>query len=98
MENIIGKEKRLEKMSATFGELKHEIITLKKVKSEYIQASIILLRNVFEERERKQSTELSNCNKPHVINNVAGCKFKKSCGHDYCTLDECPEYEPRIAK
>ena len=52
MENLIEKEERLEKMSATFGELKHEIIALKKVKSEYIQAAIILLRNVFEEREQ----------------------------------------------
>ena len=21
------------------------------------------------------------------------CKYKESCGHDYCNLDECPEFE-----
>ncbi|MBN2571318.1 MAG: hypothetical protein JXA68_04260 [Ignavibacteriales bacterium] len=31
---------------------------------------------------------------PHVSNNEADCKYKDSCGHDYCNLDECPEYEP----
>lgn len=31
---------------------------------------------------------------PLVSNNEADCKYKDSCGHDYCNLDECPEYEP----
>ena len=26
------------------------------------------------------------------------CKHKKSCGHDYCNLDECPEFEQKTDK
>ena len=32
---------------------------------------------------------------PVVSNNEVECKWKESCGHDYCNLDECPEYETK---
>ena len=35
---------------------------------------------------------------PIVIGNEAECKYKESCGHDYCNLDECPEYEAKTSE
>ena len=24
------------------------------------------------------------------------CKYSESCGHNYCNLDDCPEFEPNL--
>ena len=84
------KEKRLDKMSATFEELKDGILGLKNVKSEYSQAAIILLRNVFTEREQKQSEQQSNCNLPQVSNLVCPTHgtmlYKHTNGLAYCSF------------
>ena len=77
MESITEKEKRLDKMSATFEELKDGILGLKNVKSEYSQAAIILLRNVFTEREQKQSEQQSNCDLPHVSSSLRERELNK---------------------
>ena len=90
MESITEKEKRLDKMSATFEELKDGILGLKNVKSEYSQAAIILLRNVFTEREQKQSEQQSNCNLPQVSNLVCPTHgtmlYKHTNGLAYCSF------------
>ena len=33
-----------------------------------------------------------------VSNNEADCKYKESCGHEYCNLTECDEYEPKVSE
>ena len=90
MESITEKEKRFDKMSATFEELKDGILGLKNVKSEYSQAAIILLRNVFTEREQKQSEQQSNCNLPQVSNLVCPTHgtmlYKHTNGLAYCSF------------
>ena len=90
MESITEKEKRFDKMSATFEELKDGILSLKNVKSEYSQAAIILLRNVFTEREQKQSEQQSNCNLPQVSNLVCPTHgtmlYKHTNGLAYCSF------------
>ena len=90
MESITEKEKRFDKMSATFEELKDGILGLKHVKSEYSQAAIILLRNVFTEREQKQSEQQSNCNLPQVSNLVCPTHgtmlYKHTDGLAYCSF------------
>lgn len=62
MNDISKKELELDKLSATFKELKDGILRLKKVKSEYSQAAIILLRNVFTERWQNSATSESALN------------------------------------
>jgi hypothetical protein len=47
MDDISKRELELDELSATFKELKDGILRLKNVKSEYSQSAIILLRNVF---------------------------------------------------
>jgi len=53
MNDISKRELELDKLSATFKELKDGILRLKNVKSEYSQSAIILLRNVFINRMLK---------------------------------------------
>jgi hypothetical protein len=51
MNNIQKKEKELEKISMSFKELKDAFINTK-IKSEYKQAGIIILRKIFSERQK----------------------------------------------
>lgn len=51
------------------------------------------LLKVWNECEQEKVVK-NNAVLPLVSNNEANCKYKNSCGHDYCNLDECPEYEP----
>jgi len=52
---IVRKEKELEKLSMTFGKIKESLIKAK-IKDEYRQASIMILRNIFSEQH--ESTEV----------------------------------------
>ena len=57
MNDISKREKELEKISLTFKEIKDFLIKDKTINDEYRQAAIVLVRNVFSERQT--TTEVS---------------------------------------
>ncbi len=59
MNETTKKEKVLDKTSMTFKELKEALINNRTLKDEYRQVAIVLIRNIFSERQSKDepSTE-----------------------------------------